>query len=73
VGIWAPLAPSAAATNYATMSDKEALRVVLSPVQLAAVLQGEQISAHEIMMNRLWGGAKFIGGALELVGGKCRT
>jgi len=53
----------------AVMAEDQGLRVVLSPVQLAAVLQGEHISSHEMMMNRLWGGAKIIGGALELVGG----
>lgn len=47
---------------------EEGLRVVLSPVQLAAVLQGEHVGAHEILVNRLWGGAKIIGGALELIG-----
>ena len=51
------------------MADTEGLRIVLSPVQLAAVLQGEDIQAHETLVNRLWGGAKIIGGALELVGG----
>jgi hypothetical protein len=46
----------------------DALSIVLTPVQLAAVLQGEQVSAHEIAMNRLVGGAKVLGGALELIG-----
>lgn len=46
----------------------DGLRIILSPVQLAALLEGEHLGAHEIAMNRLWGGAKLLGGALELVG-----
>jgi Bacterial CdiA-CT RNAse A domain len=51
------------------MDEQEGLRVVLSPVQLAAVLEGQHLSAHEIFMNRLWGGARLAGGLLELLAG----
>jgi hypothetical protein len=37
-------------------------------VQLAAVLEGEHVGAHEIAMNRMWGGVKLLGASLELVG-----
>ncbi len=47
----------------------EGLKVVLTPIQLAAILQGEPIGAHEILMNRLWGGAKIVAGASELIVG----
>jgi hypothetical protein len=37
-------------------------------VQLAAVLEGENIDPYEIATNRLWGGVKLVGAALELAG-----
>ncbi len=46
----------------------DALTVILSPVQLAAVISGQSISEPETSSNRLWGGLKLIGGALEMVG-----
>ena len=42
----------------------EALTVILSPVQLAAVISGQSISEQETTSNGLWGGLKLIGGAL---------
>jgi hypothetical protein len=50
------------------MAASEGLNIVLTPVQLAAVLHGENISAHEITVNRFWGATKVLGGALELAG-----
>ena len=32
------------------------------------MLQGEHVGDHEILVNRLWGGASTFGGALELIG-----
>lgn len=52
----------------AELEASDGLRVILSPVQLAAVLEGATVDAHEIAMNRLWGGAKLLGAAVELVG-----
>ncbi|HEX3435658.1 MAG TPA: RNase A-like domain-containing protein [Pseudacidobacterium sp.] len=49
--------------------DEEGLRLILSPVQLEAVLQHGQISPAEIAMNRVWGGVELLGGALELAFG----
>ena len=46
----------------------DGLTIVLSPVQLAAALDNIAISPQETLSNRLWGGAKVIGGALELIG-----
>jgi hypothetical protein len=51
------------------MDEQEGLRIVLSPVQLAAVLEGEHLSAHEIFVNRMWGGARLAGGVLEILAG----
>lgn len=48
--------------------DEEELTIVLSPVQLAAVLAGQAINDAETNSNRLWGGLKLLGGSLELVG-----
>jgi Bacterial CdiA-CT RNAse A domain len=50
------------------MDEDQGLRLVLSPVQLAAVLQSAHVNPHEIAMNRFWGGMEVLGGALELVG-----
>jgi hypothetical protein len=42
------------------------LTIVLTPVQMAAIFEAEHISWQETLANRLWGGVKLIGGALEL-------
>jgi hypothetical protein len=47
---------------------KEGLTIVLSPVQLAAVLSDRPISDGENTANRLWGGLKLLAGSLEMVG-----
>src|SRR6188768_1961460 len=56
----------------ATLADTDGssgdLQIALSPVQLAAVLEGESIQPGETSNNRLWGGLQIVGGALELVG-----
>jgi hypothetical protein len=46
----------------------QAIEVVLTPIQLAAVLSGESLDEPPSMSTRLWGAAKLVGGALELVG-----
>jgi hypothetical protein len=45
----------------------DGLTIVLSPVQLAAVLNDYPISEQETLTNRLWGGAKAVGGAIEVI------
>jgi hypothetical protein len=50
------------------MEDTDGLTVILSPVQLEAILTGGALEAREITTNRLWGGLKLLGGALELAG-----
>jgi len=50
------------------VADEEGLNIVLTPVQLAAVLHGEQVHSQESAANRFWGAAKVVGGALELLG-----
>lgn len=47
----------------------EALSIVVTPVQLAAVLEEGDIVESDGTANRLFGGLKLIGGALELVAG----
>jgi hypothetical protein len=49
-------------------SDSDGLSIILSPVQLAAVLEGETVSEPETRSNRLWGAVTLIGGAIELIG-----
>lgn len=46
----------------------EGLEVVLTPIQLAAVLESESLEASESLSNRLWGVAALAGGAVELIG-----
>src|SRR5579871_4897314 len=48
--------------------DSDAVRVVLSAPQLAAVLTRQSISPTEMLSNRLWGGLQLVGGLLEMVG-----
>jgi hypothetical protein len=44
------------------------LTVVLSPVQLAAVMSGQAISEGETAANRVFGGLRMLAGTLEMVG-----
>lgn len=48
--------------------DPEGIPVVLSAVQLAAVLMGESVDEAATATNRLWGGLRVAGGVLELLG-----
>ncbi|MGF6697391.1 hypothetical protein OKW38_002003 [Paraburkholderia sp. MM5496-R1] len=48
--------------------DPDAVQVVLSAPQLAAVLSRQSISPTEMLSNRLWGGLQVVGGVLEMVG-----
>lgn len=51
------------------MQEAEAgLQIVLTPIQLAAVLAGETVESEPSLSSRLWGIGKLVGGALELVG-----
>lgn len=50
------------------MAEEDGLTIVMSQTQLAAVLAGVTIDERETFSNRLWGGAKLIGAALEMVG-----
>jgi hypothetical protein len=49
-------------------SGDEDLEIVLSPIQLAAILEGGTIGEAETQSNRLGGGVKLLFGAIELVG-----
>jgi hypothetical protein len=46
----------------------EALEIVVSPLQLAAILESDSIDRASCLSNRLWGTASVLGGALELIG-----
>ena len=46
----------------------EGIQIVLTPVQLAAVLTGESVDDHASLSNRLWGSLRLVGGVLELAG-----
>lgn len=48
--------------------EKNGLRIVLSPVQLAAILSNASVSEGEIVSNRIWGGVGLLGGMLEMFG-----
>lgn len=50
------------------MAGEDGIQVILSPVQLATILAGEQVNQGETRTNRLWGGLQMIGGTLEMVG-----
>lgn len=49
-------------------NDSNEVRIVLSPVQLAAVLSDASISEGETLSNRLWGGLGVVGGVVEIFG-----
>lgn len=50
------------------MNADEGLEVVLSPLQLAAVLENDSIEESSSLSNRFWGAAAVVGGAMELLG-----
>jgi hypothetical protein len=49
-------------------SPDQGVQIVLTPIQLAAVLTGETVDESPTLSNRMWGVGKLLGGALELVG-----
>ncbi|SEJ64145.1 RNase A-like domain-containing protein [Achromobacter sp. NFACC18-2] len=49
--------------------DESGIRIVLTPVQLAAMLQGESVSSESTLSNRLWGSLALAGGVAEMLGG----
>jgi len=51
-----------------TQEEAAGVRIVLSPVQLAAVLADDSISEDATWTNRLWGGLRLVGGVVELAG-----
>lgn len=57
----APLATTGA-------DDEAGLSITLTPLQLAAVLEGGTVEGAPTLSTRLWGAATLVGGALELVG-----
>jgi len=51
------------------MDEQSSITVVLTPVQLAAILEGDSISSESTRSNRLWGGLTLVAGVAEMVGG----
>ncbi|SEJ73150.1 RNase A-like domain-containing protein [Achromobacter sp. NFACC18-2] len=51
------------------MTEDSGISIVLTPVQLAATLQGESISNEATLSNRLWGSLALAAGVVEMVGG----
>ena len=48
--------------------ESEGLEVVLTPLQLAAILDNDSIDQGSCLSNRFWGAASVVGGAMELIG-----
>ncbi|WP_145986488.1 hypothetical protein [Methylocaldum marinum] len=48
--------------------DEDGVKIVMSSVQLAAVLSHDTIPEPATFSNRLWGGIRTVAGVLELVG-----
>jgi hypothetical protein len=46
----------------------DGLTVVLSPLQLAAILENGSLEQSSSLSNRIWGAATLVGGAVELIG-----
>ncbi|SIT29856.1 RNase A-like domain-containing protein [Achromobacter sp. MFA1 R4] len=51
------------------MSEDSSLRIVLTPVQLAAILHRESITNEATLSNRVWGSLTLAAGLVEMVGG----
>jgi hypothetical protein len=73
-GARAPIGPAPGTpgvTHRSAIMDTETedgLQIVLSPLQLSAVLQNESIEQSSALTNRFWGGASIVIGAMEMQG-----
>jgi hypothetical protein len=47
--------------------DEDGLRIVLTPIQLAAILQQRTLTRWQVAGNRFWGALGVIGGAVDMV------
>jgi hypothetical protein len=54
--------------NGSASESTDSVSVILTPIQLAAVLEREDVTWHETLSSRLWGAVKVLTGATELVG-----
>ena len=50
------------------VNDNDGIRIAISSMQLATILERESLSQTEMLSNRFWGGLRVVGGVLELVG-----
>jgi Bacterial CdiA-CT RNAse A domain len=64
--VWASKPPKTEQPDATT--EEAGLQMVLTPVQLAAVLEGETLEEPAPSATRLWGAVTLLAGALELVG-----
>lgn len=55
-----------------TPEETAGIRIVLTSVQLAAVLAEDYISEDATWTNRLWGGLRRVGGVVKLAGAGAR-
>jgi hypothetical protein len=46
----------------------QGLEIVVTPLQLAAILENDSVEESSSLTNRFWGAASVVGGAFELVG-----
>lgn len=51
------------------MDEQSSISVVLTTVQLAAILKVDSISSESTLSNRFWGGLTLVAGVAEMVGG----
>jgi Bacterial CdiA-CT RNAse A domain len=63
-----PLTRLASQASWPTTDGAEGLEITLTPLQLAAVLEGSTVGEAPTLSTRLWGAATLVGGALELIG-----
>jgi hypothetical protein len=49
-------------------AEADGVSIVLTPLQLAAVLEGGTLDDHPSLSTRLWGAVTIVGGALEMAG-----
>ncbi len=50
------------------MENNEGLEIALTPIQLAAILEGETLEESDCLTNRIWGAVTLAASAVELIG-----
>jgi Bacterial CdiA-CT RNAse A domain len=65
--VWASKPPTLPQPD-AMPDEQGGIQIVLTPVQLAAVLEGDSLESPSPTITRMWGAVGLLGGALELLG-----